>query len=344
MGMEATSSLEKAASQVVSKLDGWVIGAVKMLPNLVVAIIVLALFWLAAVVAGRLVNRMVLRFTPYGHVARLLAGMGRLIVISVGVMLALSAMSLDRAVASMLAGVGIVSIAIGFASKDIAGDYMAGFLIHFSHPFRTGDIIKTGDFFGYVDNIEMRVTKCRTQQGQRVIIPNRKILEREIINFSSLGMRRVDLAVAVDWAEDLPRVEELSVKAVESLDESLRDPDRQVEFFYEKFDGTNMNFSLRFWTKPIQQTYLKATSEALKAVSKAFKENKVELVSSTIVLDFGMPGAHSLRKQLEGLAPGLPAPGEEPGESEKAEEKETEKETATATDKEKNKEKEEEKD
>ena len=112
-----------------------------MLPNLVVAIFVLAIFWFAAVLAGRLVNRLVSRFTPYDNIARLTAGFGRLMIVGVGVMLALSAMSLDRAVASMLAGVGIVSIAIGFASKDIAGDYMAGFLIHFTHPFRTGDII-----------------------------------------------------------------------------------------------------------------------------------------------------------------------------------------------------------
>ena len=318
------------------------IDAVKMLPNLVVAIFVLAIFWFAAGLAGRLVDRPVSRFTPYDNIARLTAGFGRLMIVGIGVILALSAMSLDRAVASMLAGVGIVSIAIGFASKDIAGDYMAGFLIHFTHPFRTGDIIKAGDFFGYVDAMELRVTRCRTQQGQRVIIPNRKIVGEEIFNYTSSGMRRVDLTIGIDWAEDLPRVEELSVKAVESLEEPLRDSNRQVEFFYEKFDGTNINFSLRFWTKPEQQTYLKATSEAVKAVSQAFKENKVEMVSSTISLDFGMPGKHSLRKQLEDLSLGLPSPGEKLEEGEKAEEQEKaeEKQTETATAKEKNKEQE----
>ena len=112
-------------------------------------------------------------------------------------------MSLDRAVASVLAGVGIVSIAIGFASKDIAADYMAGFLIHFTHPFRTGHIIQVGNFFGYVESIEMRATKCHTQQGQKVIIPNRKIIEGEIINYSITGVRRVDLTVSVSYSVDL---------------------------------------------------------------------------------------------------------------------------------------------
>ena len=201
--MDATSKLQNAATQVVDKLDKWGLNAVKMLPNLVVAVIVFGLSVLLAFVVGRVVHRMVVRLSPYGHVAKLVAGMSRLTVIAVGVILALSAMSLDRAVASMLAGVGIVGIAIGIASKDIAGDYLAGFLIHFTHPFRTGHIIQVGNFFGYVDSIELRTTKCHTQQGQQVIIPNRKITEGEIINYSISGARRVDLTVSVSCSVDL---------------------------------------------------------------------------------------------------------------------------------------------
>jgi small conductance mechanosensitive channel len=324
--VDTTLNLQRAATQVVKKIDSWVLTAAQMLPNLLVAIIVLVLFWLAAMVAGRLVKRMVLRFSPYSHVARLIADISRLAVIAIGIILALSAMSLDRAVASMLAGVGIVSLAIGFASKDIASDYLAGLMIHFTHPYRTGDLIESANFFGYVDLLQLRVTICRTQQGQRVIIPNSKIISDELINFTTLGMRRVDLSIAIDWAEDLARVESLGIQAVESLQEPWRNPERQVEFFYEKFDGTNMNFSLRFWTRPEQQTYLKAASEALKAISRVFKENHVGMPSSAISLDFG--GVHSLRDQLEGLQIPLSLPnkksaaGDQPASSEKTVENE----------------------
>jgi small conductance mechanosensitive channel len=191
--MDATLSLQEAAVQVVKKLDSWGLNAVKMLPNLLVAIIVFTIFWFFALVVGRMARRVTERFSPYGHVANLIGQLGRLMIIAVGVILALSALSLDRAVASMLAGVGILGIAIGIASKDIAGDYLAGFVIHFTHPFRTGHLIRVGNFFGYVGSIEMRVTQCHTQQGQRVIIPNRKITETEIINYTITGARRVDL-------------------------------------------------------------------------------------------------------------------------------------------------------
>ncbi len=330
--MDVTLDLQKAATQVVDKLDTWGLNAVKMLPNLVVAIIVLIFFWLVAIVADRVVRRMVSRISPYAHIVNLIAHLSRLMVVAVGVILALSAMSLDRAVASMLAGVGIVSIALGFASKDIAGDYMAGFIIHFTHPFRSGHIIQVGKFFGYVDSIEMRATTCHTQQGQRVIIPNRKIIEGEIINYSISGVRRVDLTISVSYSVDLQELEDLVTEAVKSLES--RNSDRPVELFYEEFNGTAISFMVRFWTAPEQSVFLKARSEAIKAIDQAFKDHEITLPSQNVSLDFGITGGPSLREQLEGLNLGFSLPEEEKARkngSSKAQERQGEKDESSKT-------------
>ncbi len=313
--MDATLNLQKAATPVIDKLNKWGLSAVKMLPNLVVAVIVLVFSVLLAFVVGRVAHRMVKRISPYGHVARLVAGMSRLTVMAVGVILALSAMSLDRAVASVLAGVGIVSIAIGFASKDIAADYMAGFLIFFTHPFRTGHIIQVGNFFGYVESIEMRATKCHTQQGQRVIIPNRKIIEGEIINYSITGVRRVDLKCSVSYEDDLQQVEDLAMRAVESL--PSRNPERPVEMFYEEFGASSINFSIRFWIEPDQKTFLKARSEAIKVIRQAFRDHGITIPFPIRTLDFGISGGTNLRQQLEGVSALLSKPRKEKPEQEK---------------------------
>ena len=314
--MDATLNLQKAATPVIDKLNGWVLNAVKMLPNLVVAIIVLILSVLLAFVVGRLVHRMVVRLSPYGHVARLVTGMTRLMVIGGGLILALSAMSMDRTVASLLAGVGIVSIAIGFASKDIAADYMAGFVIYFTHPFRTGHLIQVGNFFGYVESIEMRAIKCRTQQGQRVIIPNRKVIEGEIINYSITGVRRVDLKCSVSYEDDLEQAEDLAIEAVESL--PLRNRERPVEMYYEEFGASSINFSIRFWIEPDQKTFLKARSEAIKVIRQAFRDHGITIPFPIRTLDFGISGGPSLRQQLEGVNLALSMPeGKKPGPKEK---------------------------
>jgi small conductance mechanosensitive channel len=307
--MEGTSSLGQAVGLLVKRVNDWVTIPIRMLPNLVVAIFVLVAVLKLRHVLAKLVKRAVLRVTGHAHTARLMAAMTRLAVITVGIILALDVLNLDRAVASLLAGVGILGIAFGFASQDITANFMAGIILHFVHPFRINDLIRSGEFLGYVEALDMRSTHIRNQQGQRITIPNKNLLGTPIINYTITGVRRVDLTIAVDCAEDLGRVEALSVKAVESLEPPWRNPERPVEFYYEKFDGTNINFSLRFWTQPDQGTYLKAESEAIRAISRIFKENNIGMPSSTITLDFEMTGVHSLREQLQGVTVGFSSPG-----------------------------------
>lgn len=304
--MEPKINWQDATTPVIKKLNSWGIEAIKMLPNMVVAIIVLVIFWLLGMIVARLTKRMTSRFSPYGHVARLVALLSRLLVIAIGVILALSAMSLDKAVASMLAGVGIVGIALGLASKDIAGDYMGGLIIHFTHPFRSGHMIETNDFFGYVDSLQMRATECRTQQGQKVIIPNRKIVDNNIVNYTVSGNRRVDINCGVSYSDDLQLAEDLAKEAVEGVRQ--RNQDRPVELFYEEFGGSGINFTIRFWTVPEQTIYLEARSDAIKAIRKTFKENGITIPFQIVTLDFGSGEDGSLKEQLEGakLAPSQP--------------------------------------
>jgi small-conductance mechanosensitive channel len=115
-----------------------------------------------------------LRFTGYRHIARILAKLTTLAVIGLGFILALDALNLDKAVASMLAGIGILGIALGFAGKDLFADFIAGIVLHFEHPFRLGDRIQTlqnsgtpsgwksGEIVGYVDH----KWRHRVRQGE----------------------------------------------------------------------------------------------------------------------------------------------------------------------------------
>jgi small conductance mechanosensitive channel len=288
--------LPDAAAPAVDKLIGWVETAVKMLPNIIVAIFFLVLFWLLSIVIGRLVHRMVLHLSSYHHVARLMARLSRLVVIAAGVLMALNALNLDRAVASMLAGIGIVGLALGLAAKDTGGDYLAGLLIHFTHPFRTGHLIQIGNFMGYVESLELRATRIITQQGQSVIVPNHKIAENELINYTITGKRWVDLKCGISYESDLQEAEDLAVKSVESLE--TRNSERSVELFYEDFGESTINFTLRFWTAPDQKTYLTARSQAIKAINQTFKEHGITMPSPIRILEFSKAG-ENLRIQLQ---------------------------------------------
>lgn len=292
-------NLEKVATPVIDKLFVWVETAIQMLPNMVVAILCLVLFWLLAIMVGRFVHRMVSRLSVYRHVATLTARLSRLVVIIAGVLLAFDALNLDRAVASMLAGLGIVGLAFGLAAKNTGGDYLAGFFIHFTHPYRIGHLIQTGNFMGYVDSLALRTTKIRTQQGQSVIIPNHKIMENELTNYTITGERRVDLKCGISQDSDLEKAEDVAVKAVKSL--KIRNTEREVELFYEEIADSSIDFTVRFWADPDQKIYLTARSQAIKAIQQAFKEQEIKLASPVSILDFSAAKGGSLREQLRGI-------------------------------------------
>ncbi len=291
--------LGKVATPLIEKLTAWLETAIKMVPNMIVAVFCLVLFSLLAMVIGRLVHRMVLRVSVYRHVARLVTRLSHLVVIAAGVLLALDALNLDRAVASMLAGIGIVGLAFGFAAKNIGGDYLAGFIIHFTHPYRIGHLIQVGKFMGYVDSLELRATKIRTQQGQSVIIPNHKIVENELTNYYITGERRVDIKCGISQETDLQQAEDLAIKAVKSL--KTRNSERDVELFYEDFGESSINFTLRFWTDPDQKAYLTARSHAIKAINEAFHEHGIVMPSPIRTLEFSTAKGGSLREQLQGI-------------------------------------------
>lgn len=313
--MDTGISFGKAMTQVIKKLDDWGTLTIKMLPNLVVAVIILVIIVKLSRPIAKLVARAVMRVSGYRHIARLTATMTRLAVITAGVILALDVLNLDRAVASMLAGVGILGIAFGFASQDIAANFMAGILLHFVHPFRIDDFIKSGEFLGHVEAIDMRSTKIRNQQGQRITIPNKNILGNPIINYTISGERRVDLPWSLTQVEDLTKAEELAIKAVEALE--WRIPDHPVELFYEKVGDYTIDFVIRFWTDPEQKVYLKARSEAIKAIKRTYENHGIPMPSPVRVLDFGIVGGTSLREQLKGVGLSLSVPGEEQAGKEK---------------------------
>jgi small conductance mechanosensitive channel len=302
-----TFHFEKMVGHVIDKVSSWLTTIIQMIPNLVVAAIILVVFWIIGMLAARLTKHGVLRVSSHIHLAKLFSRLARLTVVAAGIILALDILNLEKGVASMLAGIGIIGIGIGFASKDIIANFMSGVMLTFSRPFHTNDLIHTADFEGYVEAINMRSTACRSLTGQLVIIPNEKILNNPIINYTMTGSRRVDLKCGVSYGDDLQKAEDLAIKAIESLE--WRIPQRPVELFYEEFGDSSINFVIRFWTKSEQKVFLKARSEAVKAIKQTFDEHGITIPWPIRTLNFGVVGGSTLSDQLNDLKPGnFPGP------------------------------------
>ena len=293
----------QAASGALETLRAWLDGFFELLPNLVLAVLIVV----AAAFVARLVRRLVAgvlhraadRAPQTKNVVDLLATLVYVAVLAAGTFIALSVLKLDGVVTTLLAGAGVVGLALGFAFQDIASNFIAGILMAIRNPFLVGEIIETNGFTGTVREISLRSTVLDTFQGQKVILPNAKVFGDPIVNYSARGERRVDLACGVGYGDDLSHAQRVAVGAVEGL--AMRQSGRPVQLYYTEFGDSSINFVVRFWVAFARQTdFLEAQSEAIKAVKAAFDGNGVTIPFPIRTLDFDPNGGVDLRAVLKG--------------------------------------------
>lgn len=285
------------------KLTGWGRAFILGLPNFLLAVATVVGFWLLARAARNVVMRLLRRVSHSEQVNYLLGQMVYVAILTAGTFSALGILGLQKTVASLLAGAGIVTLALGFAFQDIAANLMAGIYLAVRRPFRRGHLVKTQDYFGIVQEVNLRWTEILTQQGQLVLIPNKQVFENPIMNYTIRGTRRVDITLGVSYGDDLEKAKRIAIEAVSAVPSLL--PGLEVELFYEEFADSSIDFTIRFWIQfEKQKDYLAARSDAIIRIKKAFDAAGIALPFPTRTLDFAVKGDEALAEALEEVARG----------------------------------------
>ena len=300
-----TQDVESAFSIVLEKVNSWFYASIDMLPNFAVAIVVVILFAFLARLARWVIHKAFMKNTSNVSVVRLFGTISYIAVLTAGIFIALGVLNLEKTVTSLLAGAGILGLAIGFAFQDIAANFLSGILMAFRKPLRINDLVETNGFMGTVKHISMRTTILSSFQGQEVMIPNKDVFNNPIVNFTKSGDRRVDLAVGVSYGDDLQKVEDLVKKTVSGLDGVKQE--KGVDLVYTEFGDRSSNFTTVFWLKEIGHgNYLKCRSEAIKAIKAAFDANDISIPFPIRTLDFGIKGGETFTTALSNAQGGSP--------------------------------------
>ncbi|HEV7333417.1 MAG TPA: mechanosensitive ion channel family protein [Flavisolibacter sp.] len=285
--------VNKALELIQRKLYDWMREFIRMLPNLLLAALVIVVGFYLSKIISRFARKTFNRLSHGAVITNLFGSFVYIFCIGVTLFIALSILGLDKALTSMLAGAGIAGLAFAFAFQDIAANFMSGILITLRRPLRVGDVVKVKDYMGKVQTVNLRDTVVMTFQGQMVIIPNKEVLQNPIENFSLLGKRRMDLTVGVSYGENLQKVKDLTLEAVSSI--SGLSPGDSITFFYEEFADSSINFSIRIWVAtPEQPDYLRVRSEAIQKIKKAYDEAGITIPFPIRTLDFGIKGGQTL--------------------------------------------------
>jgi small conductance mechanosensitive channel len=289
--------IQGAFNELLTKLTGWLESVILLLPNLIVAVLVAIAFGFASRVVRKGVRAAMSRVTSHPSISKLLGTIAGVAVLAAGIFVALGIVGLDKTVTSLLAGVGIVGLALGFAFQDIASNFMSGIILMMRQPFTHNDLIETNDITGLVKEVSLRSTMIHTLDGKVVVVPNSAVLNSVLINHSVSGRRRIDLGVGVAYGDDLEKVRRVTIKAVEGLDQ--RDGNEPVTVFYEGFGSSSIDFVVRFWIDFGKQSdYLSARSEAIIAIKKAFDSEDITIPFPIRTLDFGVVGGERLDEIL----------------------------------------------
>ncbi len=287
---------------IVDKLIDWANTFFSMLPNLVAAILIFGFFWLLGRVLQRASRRTFGNLIKNEAVNSLLSMAIFYFMLFEGLFLALNALQLEQTVTQLLAGAGIIGLALSFAFQSIATNIISGVIIAVQKPIRIGDLIRVNDLQGVVKNIGLRVVELQTFQGENVLIPSKDIIENPVINFDLTPRRRVKLEVGVSYGEDLERVQRITTEAVYKIP-SL-EKNSELVFSYSGFGDSSINFDLYFWIPAnAQSSYLQARNEAVIAIKKAYDANDIMIPFPIRTLDFGIKGGKQLdevKMQLNG--------------------------------------------
>ncbi|MFN3432041.1 MAG: mechanosensitive ion channel family protein [Candidatus Sericytochromatia bacterium] len=236
-------------------LQAGAMGFVGALPMLGLAAIVLVAAWVLGQLAGNVVSRLVVRAVREADLGRAIGNLTRFGVVLLGVLIAAVVVFPSVKPADVLAFLGLGSVAVGFAFKDIFQNFMAGLLILFRRPFRLGDQIRSGELEGTVEDINLRATIIKTYDGDRVIIPNSDVYSRPVLVRTAYGIRRSRFVVGIGYGDDIAEAKQVILEGLEALPGVLDEPApwlRTVELA-----PSSVNMEVFYWTQAQQHEVLK---------------------------------------------------------------------------------------
>jgi small conductance mechanosensitive channel len=304
MVQDIESKVNEPLQTVVQKLEGWLDTFINMLPNMAVTLLLLVIFLVLAKLGSKLFTKLFSKASNNEALEHLFSTIIYGVILSIGLFIMLGVLGLNKALTSILAGIGVIGLALGFAFQDIAANFVSGIILAFRRPFKIGEVIEVKDIMGKVTRTGLRDTAIETFQGQEVYSPNKDFLQHAFYNFSVLGKRRIDLVVGVSYGDDLEKVEELVLNTIKNL-EGVIDKD-MIVFDYAEFDSSSINFNIRFWIEfPGEPGYLAMRSKAVKAIKSAFDEQDITIPFPIRTLDFGIKGGQKL-SQMKLNTNGIP--------------------------------------
>lgn len=257
------------------------------LPNLVIALIVLIVTWLVAKFAVRIADALTGKSSLRPSLKNLIDTLVKLGIWLVGLMLAMIILLPGFTPTSLIAGLGIGAVAIGFAFQDIFENFLAGVLIMLREKMRIGDVIECEGITGKVEHITLRETYVRKLSGEVTLVPNSILFKNPVEILTDETQRRHQVVAGVSYDTDLDHAASVIRKAVESIGGIAAD--KGIDIFASEFNSSSVDFTVRWWAGSKPRAMWETRDAVIRAIKRSFDEAGIEIPFPYITHTFKEP-------------------------------------------------------
>lgn len=267
--------MNQIVETIRTSLNELISSAIKGIPGILTAILIVLLTKYAAEFVSRLADKVGQKTIRSHSLQILLAKTSYVFVWVAGVLFAGVVAFPGLSLGDIIATLGLSSVAIGFAFQDIFKNFLAGILLLIQEPFRINDQIIVGDYEGTVESINIRTTQIRTYQGERVLVPNSTVFTSAVQVRTAFNHRRTDLGVGVDYNTSLPKAKAILLKTIYEIEDILETPEPEVDLV--SFGDSSIDLIVRYWTTPSQAQVRRIQSQTIMAIKAAFDEANISI-------------------------------------------------------------------
>ena len=257
------------------QLNGMAEGFIESLPSIAIALFIVLVTWIVARFAVRISDMIVGRTDIRTSLKNLVDTIVRLAIWVVGLFIAAVVVMPDLTPASLLAGLGIGAVAIGFAFQDIFENFFAGILIMLREKMQIGDIIECEGISGKVEHITLRETHVRKLSGELTVVPNSILFKNPVEILTDVEQRRHEVVVGVSYDTNLDHAATVIHRAVEGVSDVLAS--KGIDIFAQEFNSSSVDFLVRWWAGSSPRDGWESKDKVIRAIKAALDDAEIEI-------------------------------------------------------------------
>ncbi|TXD50291.1 MULTISPECIES: mechanosensitive ion channel family protein [unclassified Polaribacter] len=284
-------------NKIIEKLELWKDVFLQNIPNLAIAMVVLAISYFASRGISSFVNKTIGSRIRQKSVRDLVSRFSSATIFLAGLYIAMTVMKFDGTLKTIISAAGVSGIVIGLALQGTLSNTISGIVLSFRKNLNIGNWVESTGYSGEVIDINLNYFVIKEADNNMVVIPNKTILESPFKNYSLTTKMRVAIECGVEYGVDLEKVEKLTKDTItENFNQKKIEKD--VEFYYTEFGDSSINFLCRFWIDSENALEkLKAKSKAIIEIKKVFDAEGINIPFPMRTLEFAANNSLNIKKE-----------------------------------------------